>query len=184
MADERQVNNVRVYQDSAGFYREYPIDPQVDQIKAELAASDRKFSEYGGGFIDLTDNDYVAGTTVALAEGATYAVARDLSASSANTRLNRPFADWQPWDNSAKLVRARVALRRGGEPDDRTRPGRGNIICRCYRYPCADDFKHSAAFFPRASGALCEACQHDCGLGYSVDRCAGRGNAGVTKVTS
>lgn len=27
MADERTVNDVRVYRDSAGFYREYPVEP-------------------------------------------------------------------------------------------------------------------------------------------------------------
>lgn len=33
MADDRQVNDVRVYRDSAGFYREYPI---YDMSKAYL----------------------------------------------------------------------------------------------------------------------------------------------------
>jgi len=86
------------------------ITPGASQadIDAALAAHDREFSEYGGGYIDYTDNDYVAGTTVAMTAGVPWQVTRDLSASAANSRLNRPFADWQPWDNTAKLVKPRA----------------------------------------------------------------------------
>jgi len=86
------------------------ITPGASQadIDAALSAHDREFSEYGGGFIDYTDNDYNAGVTVPLVADLPTQVMRDLSASAANNRLNRPFADWLPWDNSAKLVRARA----------------------------------------------------------------------------
>jgi len=83
------------------------ITPGASQadIDAALAAHDREFSEYGGGFIDYTDNDYNAGVTVSLVAGTPTQMMRDLSASAANSRLNRPFTDWAPWDNTAKLVR-------------------------------------------------------------------------------
>lgn len=38
MAAERQVNDVLVYRDSAGFYRERPIAPEVDALAASVAA--------------------------------------------------------------------------------------------------------------------------------------------------
>ena len=38
MADERTVNDVKVYRDSAGFYREYPIDPSASSASAPINA--------------------------------------------------------------------------------------------------------------------------------------------------
>jgi hypothetical protein len=66
------------------------------------------FGRYGGGFVDYSDNDYTNGATVALAAGVPYQVTRDLAPTANNYRFNRPFDQWQPWDNSAKLVRARA----------------------------------------------------------------------------
>jgi len=93
---------LKVFRDSAGFAQEAPDT-------AELTASQtREFSEYGGGFIDYTDNNFAAGITTYLAAGVAHRVELDLSASAANTRLNRPFENWRPWDNATKLVRARA----------------------------------------------------------------------------
>lgn len=79
----------------------------AEAVQAELAQNERAFTEYGGGFVDYTDNHYVAGTTTAVPAGTAMKIERDLTASAVNSRLNRPFSDWQPWDNAAKLVRAR-----------------------------------------------------------------------------
>lgn len=84
-----------------------PAASQAD-IDAALAANQRTFSEYGGGFIDYTDNGFTQGVTTTLAAGVPYQVDRDLTASAANSRFNRPFTGWQPWNNSAKLVRPRA----------------------------------------------------------------------------
>ncbi|ANC85461.1 hypothetical protein [Sphingomonas sp. NIC1] len=61
-----------------------PAASQAD-IDAAIAAQQRTFSEYGGGFIDYTDNGYTQGLTTALAAGVPYQVDRDLTASAANT---------------------------------------------------------------------------------------------------
>lgn len=75
---------------------------------AGIAPYDAKsFEQYGGGFIDYTDNGFIAGTTTPLPADIATQITRDLTASAANSRLNRPFADWQPWDNAAKLIRGR-----------------------------------------------------------------------------
>lgn len=105
MADT--VNGVPVYKDSAGVWRERPEQAEIDAIRQELDASERTFSEYGGGFVDYTDFDFVAGTVTQLQPGVPTQLVRDLGASSANEQLNRPFASHQFWDNSAKLIKAR-----------------------------------------------------------------------------
>lgn len=108
MADDLTVAGVPVYRDSAGVLREVKDAGEIDAIRQELAANERTFTEYGGGAVDFTDNDYVNQITTPLPADVATQVTRDLSASAANNRLNRPFADWVPWDNSAKLVRARA----------------------------------------------------------------------------
>lgn len=83
-------------------------DNVAAEISAALAANARTFSEYGGGAIDFTDTDYVNDITAPLPADVATQVTRNLNASAANNRLNRPFADWVPWDNTAKLVRPRA----------------------------------------------------------------------------
>lgn len=102
------IDGTQYYRDSAGHLFDSPEIAQIDALKAELAADQRSFTEYGGGFVDYTDNDYLAGTATVLPADVATQMGRNLSASAANKRLNRPFADWQPWDNAAKLVRGRA----------------------------------------------------------------------------
>ena len=90
-----------VYRDSAGYPQERP-GASLD------AAQVRDFTEYGGGFIDYTDNHFAQGIRTSLIAGTANRVEMDLTASANNRRLNRPFQNWQPWDNDAKLVRPRA----------------------------------------------------------------------------
>ena len=62
MADQLTVAGVPVYRDSAGVLREVP-DARDEELRAQIAANERTFSEYGGGFIDYTDNGYTQGLT-------------------------------------------------------------------------------------------------------------------------
>lgn len=101
------IDATQLYRDSAGHLFDSPEAAEVEALKAQLAANERTFTEYGGGAVDFTDNDYVNQITTPLPADVATQMARDLSASASNNRLNRPFADWVPWDNSAKLVRAR-----------------------------------------------------------------------------
>lgn len=84
MADQLTVAGVPVYRDSAGVLREVP-DARDEELRAQIAADERTFEQYGGGFIDYTDNGYTQGLTTALAAGVPYQVDRDLTASAANT---------------------------------------------------------------------------------------------------
>lgn len=93
---------LKVFRDSAGFPQEAPDTAEL------TAAQTRTFSEYGGGFIDYSDNNFAAGTTTDLVAGVPHRIELDLSASASNARLNRPFENWRPWDNTAKLVRPRA----------------------------------------------------------------------------
>lgn len=62
----------------------------------------------GGGYVDYTDTDYVAGTYLTLLAGQPVQLSRNLTANPARTRLNPPWSDFAFWDNSAKLVKARA----------------------------------------------------------------------------
>ena len=108
MADQLTVAGVPVYRDSAGVLREVQDNGQIDALREQLAADTRTFSEYGGGFVDFTDNDFAAGNKTVLPVGTPWQLNRNLTASGANVRLNRPFAGHQFWDNDAKLIRGRA----------------------------------------------------------------------------
>lgn len=92
---------------AAGIEAASPGDVNA-KISAALAANERTFSEYGGGAVDFTDTDYTNAITTPLPADTATQITRNLNASAANNRLNRPFTDWVPWDNTAKLVRARA----------------------------------------------------------------------------
>jgi len=108
VAGELTVAGVPVYRDSAGVLRELPGQAELDALKTQLAADQRSFTEYGGGFVDYTDLDFAAGIKTILPVGQPYQLARNLSASGANVRLNRPFAGHEFWDNTAKVIRGRA----------------------------------------------------------------------------
>jgi len=76
--------------------------------QAEVAKNAPVFSQYGGGFVDYTDNDFVAGIKTVLPINTPWQLNRDLAATGANVRLNTPFAGHQFWDNAAKLIRGRA----------------------------------------------------------------------------
>jgi hypothetical protein len=106
--DQLTAGGVPVYRDSAGVLRERPDQGDVDALRTELAAKEREFTEYGGGFIDYTDNDFGRGVRTLIPADVPTQVMRDLTATAANSRLNRPFAGFAFWDNDAKLVRGRA----------------------------------------------------------------------------
>jgi len=101
------------------------------EINAAFAANDRQFSEYGGGFVDYSDVDYANNITTPVPAGTPMQIVRNLSAAAVNYRLNRPFATWQPWDDVAKLVRARALFDIiGVRIDIRLIPDRVNAVVR------------------------------------------------------
>lgn len=108
MVYQLTAGGVPVYRDSAGHLYEDQDNADIAALRSEFEASERTFSEYGGGFVDYTDFDYVAGAKTVLAAGVPTQLSRDLGASAANTRLNRPFAGHAFWDNGAKLIRGRA----------------------------------------------------------------------------
>jgi hypothetical protein len=84
------------------------IKPAASEAEVEAIRSDPSFTEYGGGFVDYTDNDFAAGTRSILPVNTPWQLTRDLTATGANVRLNRPFAGHQFWDNTAKVIRGRA----------------------------------------------------------------------------
>lgn len=102
------VDGTQFYRDSAGHLFDSPEAGEINDLRAQLAADQRSFTEYGGGFVDYTDLDFATGIKTILPVGQPYQLARNLSATGANVRLNRPFAGHEFWDNSAKVIRGRA----------------------------------------------------------------------------